>query len=251
MQKKIKKSAAAFIEKYGLNKETLTVSRLREIIESLDFVVVDYRSNVKNDSDVTALLEKTKSTEFHLYTKSFVYCTPEEKYVFLCMDMSADDTIDVLLHELGHICLEHLGKDGIIHNTGVQKEREAFFFSQYIQQKCRKSKRIQQIKLAGIVLAVLVLFSASVWAIYNTVFRKTVVENGQTIILVGDTGAHAFLHPHYYWTDGGKVFHLWRDCQHIMHSSNIYAGTLEKSGKENCCKTCYKKFCQPFSSEAE
>lgn len=47
MQKKTKKSAAAFIEKYGLNKETLTVSRLREIIESLDFVVVDYRSNVK------------------------------------------------------------------------------------------------------------------------------------------------------------------------------------------------------------
>lgn len=47
MQKKTKKSAAAFIEKYGLNKETLTVSRLREIIESLDFIVVDYRSNVK------------------------------------------------------------------------------------------------------------------------------------------------------------------------------------------------------------
>ncbi len=251
MQKKIKKRAAAFIEKYGLTKDTLTVSKLREIIESLDFSVVDYRSNVKNDSDVSALLDKTQATELHLYTKSFIYYTPEEKYVFLCMEMSADDTIDVLLHELGHIYLDHLDTDGIVHNTSIQKEREAFFFSQYIQQRCRKGKRVQRMKFAGIALAALVLFCTAAWIVHNAVFRKSVVEDGQTIILVGDTGTRAFLQPHCYWTDGGKVFHLWLNCQHISNSSTVYVGPLEESGKEVCCKTCYKKFCQQFSSETE
>lgn len=251
MQKNIKKRAVAFIQKYELTKDTLTITRLREIIESLDFYVVDYRSNVKNNSEVCALLDKTQTTQLHLYTKSFIYYTPQEKYVFLCMDMSTDDTIDVLLHEIGHIYLDHLDTDGLVHNTSVQKEREAFFFSQYIQQRCRKSKRVQRIKFAGIVLAALVVLFTAAWAIYNTVFIKSIVEDGQTIIFVGDRGTRAFLQPHCYWTDGGKVFHLWLDCQHISNSSTVYVGPLEKSGKEVCCKTCYKKFCQQFFSETE
>lgn len=252
MQKNIRKSAIKFVHKHNLNKKNLTATELREIIEDLNFGIVDYWTNAENDPETVTLLEKAQATELCQYTKGFTYSAQEDKFVFVCTDMSADDTIEVLLHEIGHIILGHLDSEGIISNTSTQQECEAFYFSQYVQERCKNSGRIKLIKAGSLALAAFLLVcTAAVILRYAAIPREAVTEDGKTIVRVGGIGVDAFMQPHCYWTAGGEVFHLWLDCQHLRNSSTIYVGPREKSGRTACCKTCYKKFCERYGNWAE
>ncbi len=249
MQKNIRKSAIKFVHKHNLNKKNLTAANLREIIEKYNFGIVDYLPKAENEPDTVTLLKKAQATEFYQYTKGFTYSSQEDKLVFICTDMSADDTVEVLLHEIGHIVLGHLDSEGIISNTSTQQECEAFYFSQYVQERCRNSGRIKLIKAGSLVLAAFLLIcTAAVILRYATIPREAVTEDGKTIVRVGGIGMDAFMQPHCYWTAGGEVFHLWQDCQHLRNSSTIYVGPREKSGRTACCKTCYKKFCERYGN---
>lgn len=47
-----------------------------------------------------------------------------------------------------------------------------------------------------------------------------------------------------YWTKGGKVYHIYEDCQHLDRSEELTLGSAqeaEAAGKVRLCKTCYKK----------
>ena len=47
-----------------------------------------------------------------------------------------------------------------------------------------------------------------------------------------------------YWTAGGKVFHIYEDCQHLNRSEELRTGdtaTAEGEGKERLCKTCFNR----------
>ncbi|MBE6312173.1 MAG: hypothetical protein E7076_03355 [Bacteroidales bacterium] len=47
-----------------------------------------------------------------------------------------------------------------------------------------------------------------------------------------------------YWTKGGKVFHIYEDCQHLDRTEELTLGTIEEAeqaGKERLCKTCRKR----------
>lgn len=46
-----------------------------------------------------------------------------------------------------------------------------------------------------------------------------------------------------YWTEGGSVWHVSRDCYHIKNK-DVISGTVEeaeKTGHDKACKTCNKK----------
>lgn len=48
-----------------------------------------------------------------------------------------------------------------------------------------------------------------------------------------------------YWTAGGKVYHIYEDCQHLDRTEELTLGTAlqaEAAGKERLCKTCLKRF---------
>lgn len=47
-----------------------------------------------------------------------------------------------------------------------------------------------------------------------------------------------------YWTDAGRVYHLYDDCQHIKNSIQIFSGPesmAEDEGKKDVCKTCLSR----------
>ena len=47
-----------------------------------------------------------------------------------------------------------------------------------------------------------------------------------------------------YWTDSGKVWHLFENCGYLKNSKEILSGTLadaEEEGKEKICSSCEKK----------
>lgn len=249
--KEILKRAVEFIKKYDLNKKSLTVTRLRDIIESLNFCIVDYWRSIKNEPNVTVFLKRIGAENLAKEEKAFTYYKSDERYVFLCGDLTADDTLVVLLHELGHIRLNHLEPEGIISNTSVQREDEAFLFSLFVRVRCKKSRQIKMLRATAVIAVALVLTSYAALIFHYTVSKETITQDGQTIIQVGDTGIDAALRPHCYWTIGGEVFHLWTDCQHIRNSSTIYVGSVEESEKDTCCKTCYKKFCEHYISGSE
>ena len=44
-----------------------------------------------------------------------------------------------------------------------------------------------------------------------------------------------------YWTEGGSVYHLNRDCYHLKRAENVISGSVKharKEGKERVCSTC-------------
>lgn len=47
----------------------------------------------------------------------------------------------------------------------------------------------------------------------------------------------------YYWTDGGSVFHLFADCQSLIHATDVHSGTLEEAenAKDRICKFCQSR----------
>lgn len=47
-----------------------------------------------------------------------------------------------------------------------------------------------------------------------------------------------------YWTDAGRVYHLYDDCQHIKNSIQVFSGPesmAEDEGKKDVCKTCLSR----------
>ncbi len=44
-----------------------------------------------------------------------------------------------------------------------------------------------------------------------------------------------------YWTEGGSVYHIYRDCRHLQNSDSIRSGTVltaQMNGKERVCSEC-------------
>lgn len=47
-----------------------------------------------------------------------------------------------------------------------------------------------------------------------------------------------------YWTDAGRVYHLYDDCQHIKNSIQVFSGPesmAQDEGKKDVCKTCLSR----------
>ena len=47
-----------------------------------------------------------------------------------------------------------------------------------------------------------------------------------------------------YWTKGGEVWHLFKDCGHLKNSKSILSGSVEdaiENGKEKVCSACSKR----------
>lgn len=50
-----------------------------------------------------------------------------------------------------------------------------------------------------------------------------------------------------YWTSGGSVYHLYRECGHISSGKEVEVGTVgmaEKAGIGRFCRTCAKKYAE-------
>ena len=53
-----------------------------------------------------------------------------------------------------------------------------------------------------------------------------------------------------YWTAGGTVYHLYRDCGHISSAKEVETGTVgmaKNAGIGKFCRTCAKKYAEESS----
>ncbi|MCI8589871.1 MAG: hypothetical protein HFE77_04080 [Clostridiales bacterium] len=239
---KIDKKVKDFIKKYNLHKESLTRDKIMRIIESQGFKVILF-----NRRDVQSLGQQLvgvlRLREMAACRDAFAYVDQEHKIVFLLEGLGDETAITFLLHEEAHIFLKHLQEDTdeyLIRGSFIDSDKdvdavsetEANCFVMQVKQYLRQSKmrrigvRIGQYALPVLLLAVLCFF---------------VVQKNENHFLPASTsieqGAAAC-----YWTDGGEVYHLYKDCTHILHAVHIYSGSAQESMKERCCLDCqYRK----------
>ena len=89
-------------------------------------------------------------------------------------------------------------------------------------------------KVAVIAAAIAVLIGGLASADWNPVSQEGLAQAEN--LLKGET---------VYWTEYGTVYHLDRDCQHIVNSTSVSDGTIQEAtevqGKSRLCKTCAAK----------
>ena len=85
--------------------------------------------------------------------------------------------------------------------------------------------------------------------IFSTrIYDDDLVENFETEALLtsdhGEIGSESSEDGLVYWTEGGGVWHIYRDCGHLKKSNNVISGSRDdaaKAGKTKVCSTCSKK----------
>ena len=93
----------------------------------------------------------------------------------------------------------------------------------------------QKTKTVGTIVAVVAMLIAGVSS-YD--FNPYSVEEQQEILQMEEATSTV------YWTEGGKVFHIYSECQHLNNSEELHQTTVneaEEAGKERLCKTCLKR----------
>ena len=93
----------------------------------------------------------------------------------------------------------------------------------------------QKTKTVGTIVAVVAILIAG-FSSYD--YNPYSAEEQQEILNMEEATATVF------WTEGGKVFHIYEDCQHLNKSEELHQTTTqeaEQAGKERLCKTCLKR----------
>ena len=90
--------------------------------------------------------------------------------------------------------------------------------------------------VAAIAAAVALAIGVGTGADFNPVSAETLEEMQANAVALGDGTV--------YWTESGGVYHLNKDCGHIINSTEIYSGTAAaamEAGKSRPCKSCAQK----------
>ena len=90
--------------------------------------------------------------------------------------------------------------------------------------------------VAAVAAAIALAIGIGSGADFNPVSAESLEEMQENAIALGDGTV--------YWTASGGVYHLNKDCGHIINSTEIYSGTAAaamENGKTRPCKSCAQK----------
>lgn len=220
MKNDIKSKAKEFLRKYKLSEVTL--ADLLKIISSMGYTLVEY-NNIYNDSTVSALIDSLGVEQMTQKSKGFTFADRLRRVVFLNEDLSDDEKVLVLAHEVGHIYCNHFSNSPII-GRDVIEEHEANEFSHYILNvsKSRKISLFMKKKRKFLIISLTVLIAT---AAALTVFFS--VSSNQKY------------YGEYYITSTGKKYHK-NECIFIKDKTNTHRITVEEfeSGEYEPCDIC-------------
>ncbi len=115
----------------ALRGKRLTVQNIEKELDKLGYSVV-YFNNAAGDCEI----ERYELAEQKETLKAFTYrCFA--RIVFINGKLPPDDRLYLLLHELGHICLGHLGSNDLMNRNKILLDIEADSFAYKIIRKRR------------------------------------------------------------------------------------------------------------------
>lgn len=253
----LNKVAHEFIKKHCLLTDSLTVNKIKDIIKSYGFKIYEYGDYCHEAEE---LLKRIDASEYAEHTNSFTYYDGDNMIVFIRAGLGEDDRLSLLLHECCHIYLDHPATCKTIIDTDVKREQEANHLAELILSKLNRNIKIKRISLPALTIALLLLVIVCLigQSIDNGGYIRPDISSSENDtqasatphkqILSDESGANESLSEPaltnqsvVYWTESGEVYHLYKDCQHIRDSVEVFAGTIENSEKERCCKTCLSR----------
>lgn len=216
----IKKAVSAFKKKYKLAE--ITEKTLCDALETQGYTVIRFNTIV-NDEDVTQIISNLNLEDTILSHKGFTYSNDKYRLVFVNDDLSEEERLMVLAHEVGHIFCEHMTCQPII-GQDVKQEHEANEFAHYLlhPDKTDKTKAwFKGHKKLVIALCACILLIAVGVAIFSFVSREKTY------------------YGEYYITTTGNKYHE-KDCIFVKNKDNARRLTKEEfeSGDYEPCKTC-------------
>lgn len=264
--RKISTAVKKFWNDNELYNSPLTIATMGDILKSQGFDIVevsqDNPTNIKQLIDVLGVADACN-------TKSgFTYCCDGTKVVFIKANLNDSDKLFVLLHEEGHIFLEHFFHNGNLEHTDVKHENEANAFALALMTKIKRQRlalRLRAVAKDVFAVAVFIAVFALVGLVYNATYPASqeareitkALETTVKITVSADTEENKKPVTSEnlsieeaeicYWTDSGTVYHLYADCGHIKNSLEVFEGTPTGSGKSRCCSDCMVRRLRGYS----
>ncbi len=224
--KEIQRRVRQFRKEFGVYK--CEYAELRKATEKQGYTIVEFNS-IANDADVKTLVEMLGLQGYISCSKGFTYADANYRMVFIHEDLNEDEKIKVLIHENGHIFLDHFSSAQVI-GKDVQEEYEANEFLHYLLKKSPKNILhngvVRHKKLCIVTAFVILVGLIAVTVLGLMAKQKTQYE---------DFGAN---HT-YYITATGNKYHK-KECMTIKDKDSLQQLTIERmeSGEYQPCRVC-------------
>lgn len=209
----VKKSVCTFIKKYKVKEITYPI--LEKIINELGFKIQYF--NKYSQKSITIF----QNLGIENPSKCFTHAGEDFKCIFISDCLDNDDKTYLLLHEIGHIFLNHIEQNVILDNVKFEKQANEFAF--WTEIKLKKRQYILKILMCALILMIcLAVFSL----IYKDSTDDSYINNTDSIISNEAT---------YYITKTGDKYHK-EDCPYIS-GREVFEETLselELLGYEPC-----------------
>ena len=228
MKNNVTLTAKNFIKK-DLKKK-IDFDTITEYLKTKGYIVVFYDKNKENE-----LLDKLDLLDYSKTVSAFTVRRNDVKFIFIDSCASSEDKLYLLLHETGHILLNHMNTNELTVNLRLQ-EIEADAFTHEVLHP-RKKKRIFAPCLASILIGF--ILGGSFACTYLDVDTASVndityVEEGET-----ETSTESELETEYVLvTPSGTKFHR-SDCRYVKGkecTEYIREDALNKYAPCSVCK---------------
>ena len=188
---------------------------LKTVAEKEGFTVIEFNS-AANDDDVQTVIKNLDLSKQIENSRGFTYADSQNRLVFINEDLTAEEKLMVISHELGHIICNHYKSHQVI-GRDVQEEHEANEFSHYLL-KTSFFDKYKKVIAASLCVALLVTI---------TCFCVSMVKKEQNY------------YGEFYVTSSGNKYHQ-KECIHIKNNTNTQRLTEEQfeKGEYTPCKTC-------------
>lgn len=215
-----RQAVTALKKQYSLRQ--VSVKSLSDAIEKQGYTVIPFLA-VGNESDVAALIHALGLQAFVKTQRGFTYENDKYRLVFINEDLSEQEQLFVLAHELGHICCGHSSTANVI-GKDVQQEHEVNEFAHYLLYPSSWERFKQLLKRRKRAVAVLCVALAGVAVLVAVLLA---VNREQTY------------YGNYYVTSTGNKYHV-QSCKFVKNKTNIRRLTKDDiaSGKYEACEMC-------------
>ena len=218
-----RQAVTALEKQYSLRQ--VSVKSLSDAIEKKGYTVIPFHA-VDNDGDVAALIQALGLQAFVKTQKGFTYENDKYRLVFINEDLSEQEQLFVLAHELGHVCCGHSSTANVI-GKDVQQEHEANEFAHYLLYPSAWARFKLFLKHRKRALTVLCAALAGVAVL---AVGLSAVSREQTY------------YGNYYVTSTGNKYHA-KNCMFVKNKTNTRRLTKDDfaSGKYEACEMCLPK----------
>lgn len=220
MSNVIKKTATKFIKQHHIT--TVNYLTLKEMVKNIGFTIIEF-NNIFNNKDVETVIQNLNLGDVVLRSRGFTYADKNYRLVFINEDLSEEEKLYVISHELGHIVCNHYSTSPII-GRDVKEEHEANEFSHYLL----KNNSLRKVKIAiSEHKRMAIILTSILFVILGLVVAGFVINKEKSYY--GD----------FYITTTGDKYHQ-PECIHVKNNNNIERLTKEQfeSGEYEPCGTC-------------